>query len=373
MTFSNRDDFYDELWSDYSDHLDDVSKCFYYRYLKKKKSSEAESDFSSWDDLTEYLKSGRINKYYLLHGAYHAYRNKKISADQYKQIFMKLNTKISKKYQKLLDENNITDVNALYENELLKICTVNFFDNEGYKPDADVTCTGSRHRRDKYTDIIDMHYQYTRLYKKDDREAAGAVRFIESGYASSEEYIDKCTALYEAVCRENKTKAFIPLHFDVNSGAGIYIVGKENFSDHKKNAPGCCSICILYFSYVENADSTLSGGGGCEMCIYMMGEFYKTVQEAFDAFRKAVHSDEGFYTYMENYGYANNFDEGYFSAHGIDDIFRSRVLSADLRGGRGSAKSACIAVQSQKEKRSYAVLNASDKRSVKGKGGHGGK
>ncbi len=335
MLFTSREKFYSALWEDYRSYIktagvkdkdtdrsleSDISGCFYYRFIKRKKDSIAEEISFSREALKGYSEKSKRDKYILLHGAYLAFRSGNITEDEYKDIFTGIigsSKKNSRKYLQLL-ERNVGDANSQLEYFLLRGCVSDFFDNEGFKASGEGFNSASRHRKEKqgYNDIIEMLYFYMR-----EKNISGEV--AERTAKISDDYIAKCSALYNAALREKQTEAFIPLYFDSDSGAGIFIVGRSHFEDEDSVARDC-AVCIIYFSELYPDDNC----SGCisslfeQIAILMNTVQYDTVADAFDDFSAEV----SLHTYLENYTDMNLHDGRYFCPEGTDEILIPRLV-----------------------------------------------
>lgn len=209
-------------------------------------------------------------------------------------------------------ESNIEEATKQLEYDFLKGCVTDFFDNEGFKAKGESRRSASRHRKDKqgYTDIVEMLFNYMR-----EKNISG--EFHGKAAAISDDYIEKCSALYSAALREKYSKAFIPLYFDSDSGAGIFIVGKDRFKDELTRD---CTVCIIYFSSLDDQKDNISEYN--EVLIDMLVERCDTVEKAFYDFSRDILSDK----YFENYTYVT---EQAFCTSGIDEIFKPRLRRSD--------------------------------------------
>ena len=335
--FKSREEFYSALWDDYRSYIktakvknsknqdadisleSDISKCIYYRFIKRKKNSAAEEISFSRDMLKEYAEKPKRDKYILLHGAYLAFKRENIAEEEYKDIFTSIidsSKKNSRKYLQLL-EKDIKEANRQLEYFILRGCVSDFFDNEGFKASGESLNSASRHRKEKqgYNDIIEMLHFYMRKKNM-------SAEVSEKAAEISEDYIEKCSKLYNDAIREKQKEAFIPLFFDHDSGAGIFIVGRDRFKG-KNSFKGKtdCTICIIYFSELHGDDEGYISSHE-EITIVMYAVQYDTVSEAFREFSKEVSS----HTYLENYAEMNFHNNRYFCPDGTDNIFIPRLI-----------------------------------------------
>lgn len=341
MLFTSREKFYSALWEDYRSYIktakvkdqdtdrsleSDISDCFYYRFIKRKKDIAAEEISFSRELLKEYAEKPKRDKYILLRGAYLAFKAGNITVDEYKDIFTGIigsSKKNSRKYLQLL-ERNIGDANSQLEYFLLRGCVSDFFDNEGFKASGESFNFTSRHRKEKqgYNDIIEMLYFYMRE-KNISEETAKSTAEI------SDDYIEKCSALYSAAIKEKQTEAFIPLYFDSDSGAGIFIVGKKLFEDEEvisedyENIPYDCIVCIIYFLDFDFSEFAKKEPIFDNVISLLMNVIpHKTVSDAFNS----LSAEAASHKYFENYADRNCHKGRYFCPEGTDKIFISRLI-----------------------------------------------
>ena len=209
-------------------------------------------------------------------------------------------------------ENDIDEANRQLEYFILRGCVSDFFDNEGFKASGESLNSASRHRKEKqgYNDIIEMLHFY--MQKKNVSEDV-----TEKTAEISDDYIEKCSMLYSAALREKKKNTFIPLYFDNDSGAGIFIVGKGLFED-KEEISDDCAVCIIYFYDFSEKEPIFDNEIGLLMNVIP----HNTVRDAFNKFSDSVSS----HIYFKNYAEINCRYNNCFCPDGIDDIFIPRLL-----------------------------------------------
>lgn len=228
---------YKLIWLDYFDHSkSERTGCFIYRFLKKNKTLRCQKLSADMQALTDYSKQKRYDKYTLLKGLRFAYKNNVSDREHYIGILSDITgNDISSLTEK--SDNELESISEAYEEKLLFGCITDFFQNSGY-----------------------------RFRKK-----------APDGIAINDEYVEKCWKLYE-----EQDDVFIPLCFDVRSGAGIYIIGSERFigTDIEFDDIPCC-IFISSFFNVDSCDYDNE-----EMLLAMQFTRAESVHEAFDMFRK---------------------------------------------------------------------------------------
>lgn len=365
--FTSREKFYSALWDDYRSYIktakvknsknqdadrsleSDISECIYYRFTKIKKNIAAEEISFSREALKEYSEKPKRDKYILLRSAYLALDRKIITEDEYKDIFTGIigsSKKNSRKYLQLL-ENDIDEANRQLEYFLLRGSVSDFFDNEGFKASGESINSASRHRKEKqgYNDIIELLDFYMREKNISAEVAAKAAEL-------SEDYIEKCSKLYSDALQAKHKEAFIPLYFDHDSGAGIFIVGREHFEDKSGfKDENECAVCIIYFSELHSEEGYISVNG--EISLVMFAYQYNSVREAFNDFSKDVFT----HTYHENYAEMNLCDDRYFCPEGTDKIFIPRLIPE-------YEKQIKPAEPSNREKKIMDIAEAEEKRNI---------
>lgn len=248
--------------------------------------------------LTDYSKQKRYDKYTLLKGSRFAYKNNVSDREHYIGILSDITgNDISSLTEKSDDE--LESISEAYEEKLLFGCITDFFQNSGYRfrkkaPDGrsgksrsdkklseeeyDKVEVKYTKKQDGYISDLDMWADFY-LYEKD---RGKTVSGTPDGIAINDGYVEKCWKLYDGLLDEEQDDVFIPLCFDVRSGAGIYIIGSERFigTDIEFDDIPCC-IFISSFFNVDSCDYDNE-----EMLLAMQFTRAESVHEAFDMFRK---------------------------------------------------------------------------------------
>lgn len=357
--FANLGAFLGELFDDYSAHYGDVENCFYYRYLKKRKSEQAAAIVNSKDSeelLADYAARTKPNKFVLLRAAYLSFKNGRITADAYKKHFARVSDGKKKTAELMAADITTADdakeFNDALEKQLLKNLVSDFFDNAGFKKGADnveqyfdknkkiasntrIRSKYSKHSKslDKYTDDIDMLYCYLQ-YKN--AELSDAPAAYSAGL--SETFKNDCAELFRSLCKSSESDVFMPLYFDPVSGAGVFIIGKERFyKSLKEELTENCAACIVHFSHVSvdiepSVNETLM-----DLCMYV--DICENVSAAFEEFEDGVASE----AYLTDLS-----DENVIGK----DIFNDKRFSVQF-GKKMSLRETMIAEQSIKEKQHF--------------------
>lgn len=306
----NRDEFFDRLWEDYLQFdKKDRKKCFVYGYLKQKKDSRAEIISRSREAVIEYSIQKKPDKYTLLRSAYLAMdRSRVMTEEDYLAILKGLIGKdIPKKYQNLSGRENIRKAEEMLEQRFLIGCVSDFFYNLGYRMNESDEHSRSlklpsKHlKEDGYNDEFEMMYRFSVYSNEDISESKNIGGFAAFG-SIDDEYIEKCTQLYDVLLKEKNCMAFVPLYIDHETGAGIYIIGRDKFDENtfgfeKSDKTEACLVCIVYFYAIE-AITRLKGSPNDEVSMIMfVKNAFKSVRKAFDSFTASV-SEKDFY---ENY------------------------------------------------------------------------
>lgn len=373
--FTNLRAFLYELYVDFSDHNikghEEIEKSFYYLYTKKKKSEQAAAVAETRQQLEEYANRAKPNKFVLLHAAYLAFKFGKISAEEYKPYFLSLSDSKARSAKMLeADIKNASDAaphNDALEEYLLKNIVRDFFDNAGFKQivddtdvhfgigkqNADNSNARSKYRKhsksvEKNTDNIDMLYEYLYSYKHAELSDESGVPAADM----SEEFKYECIELYKALNTDPNSSVFMPLYFDSKSGAGVFIIGREQFDESLYDeVTENCAVCILRFMDVSlNAQP---GDGYIAMDLSMWVEICDDVMSAFEAFEQGVRSDAYFIEYSE----MNTVNEDAFSDKETAKRFEPRM----------SLRRKQIADQKTKEQQELARIRAEEKEFLKQK------
>lgn len=310
----DRDDFYDALWNNYISLPEkERENSFVYRYLKKKKDSRAEVIGRSTIDLYDYASQKKKDKYILLKSAYLALvRHNNITEQEYSDILKSLigtkdkatgELKAPAKYEKLCGKEAIEKAEEMFERRFLMGCVSDFFYNLGYRTNRNsehgqsVKLPNKHLKEDGYNDEFEMLYEYS-LYsgKSEQSETATDTAQING------EYMEKCTRLYDSLLRENCSDAFVPLYIDPNTGAGVYIIGSNRFSEDEKTSSDACFVCVILFAMVD-AVSKPDAYSNYDISLSMtVKKRFRSVGKAFDFFNARVSGQDVY----ENYPDENN-------------------------------------------------------------------
>lgn len=312
----NRADLYQRIWQDYHNLPSDRKQgSFFYRYLKDKKDAQARRVAESAAALAEYSARKKRDKYILLRSAYLAYKSSLLSEEEYIARFNELTGARERKKYEPFTADRIDETEQAFERAFLLGCINDFFYNLGYRVrkneeqnieigEIGYAKTDERYLKEKdgYIDDLDLWASYCTMHLQHEPQPPGFVSEL------TDEYIGKCSRLFSALNREERSDIFVPLYFDASGGAGVTVIGNDMLPE-KEKSDKACRICIMYFSYLDPSDGISEYG---EFAITMMTELYDDVADAFDRFRKGVFKLE----YTENYG-----DQNGEPPSGIDSIF----------------------------------------------------
>ena len=343
---TNRGDLYQRIWEDYSPLPSDKKQdSFFYKYLKNKKDLAAQRIAKSADSLAEYCTRKKRDKYIMLRSAYLAYSNSVISEAEYIRLFNSLfSEKQRRKYVPLTPEN-IDKAEQIYEREFLLGCINDFFYNLGYRVrkneaksieigEIGYVKTDERYLKEKdgYIDDLDLWSNYYVNFMTGESQLP---QFI-SGL--NDEYIDKCKQVFDVLNREERTKSFLPLYFDVTSGAGVMVIGNEMLPI-KKRTEKACRICIMYFSELYEG---ISDFNDIDLTMTTVPELYDDVGTAFQQFRQEIAQ----FVYTENYR-----DQNDKPPLGLDSIFNCFFIE---KLKKPTASDKIIKIRSQEEKTRFS-------------------
>lgn len=342
----NRDEFFGMLWEDYiSFDEKERDKCFVYGYLKQKKDSRAEVIGRSRDAVIDYSGQKKRDKYILLKSAYLAMeRYEVMNEEEYVGILKELiGNSVPKKYRELCGRKAVAQAEEAFERRFLIGCVSDFFYNLGYRTNRNIehgqsVKLPSKHlKEDGYNDEFEMMYRFS-VYSNDDM-TADADKNVTFG-SLDDEYIQKCSKLYDTLLKERNSMAFVPLYIDSETGAGVYIIGRDKFDEdtlcyEKTSRTDVCLVCIAYF-YAVDAITKIKSSPTDDLSVTMMiRETFKSVKKAFDCFKASV-SEKDFY---ENYPDENderlprNTDEQfqlYFISKKKAEDIRKKAIRQDM-------------------------------------------
>lgn len=326
----DKTEFYDALWNDYINRSErDRINSFIYCYFKKNKDIRAETIGRSRESVNDYSQKKRRDKYILLKSAYLAVvRYNVMTMQDYSDILKSLmGTKLPAKYESLSERTKLDRAEEMFERRFLMGCVNDYFYNLGYRSGRkdeygqSVRCPNRQLKEDGYNDELEMLYEFIKFSGRTEHIHTQ----IHTGNAD-EEYIAKCTKLYDILIREKRKDAFVPLYVDRSTGAGIYIIGsnrfdKETFCFLQKKDTEICYVCIIYF-YEAEAISRILNLPEDEISISMwVKKRYLSVRKAFDEFAKLVSEKELY----ENYPFEN---DGTLPA-GTDDRFNLYFITRE--------------------------------------------
>lgn len=307
----DKSDFYDALWSDHANRSDkDKINSFVYLYFKKNKDIRAEIIGRSRETVDEYSRQKRRDKYILLKSAYLAVVRYNVMTIQGYSAILKtlLGVKLPAKYESLCTREELDKAEEMFERRFLMGCVNDYFYNLGYRSGRkdeygqSVRCQNRQLKEDGYNDELEMLYEFKKFIGK--TEHINTQIHTEN---TDEEYIAKCTELYDTLIREKREDAFVPLYVDRSTGAGIYIIGSNRFGEDtfcflQRKDTDICYVCIIYF-YQAEAISRIINLPEDEMSISMwVKDRYLSVSKAFDEFAKLVSEKELY----ENYPFEND-------------------------------------------------------------------
>ena len=130
------------------------------------------------------------------------------------------------------------------------------------KDDETVTVKNTGRRKDQVMDLVDLYFEKRGSTTMDKGIALSGGQ--KADYRSSE-FKEQCLSVYDVLQEEGRDDVCLPLYIDVNTGAGIYIVGKKRFKKdflrvserewYKKHKEGWenlfCHFCCLYWAEIR--------------------------------------------------------------------------------------------------------------------------
>ena len=210
----------------------------------------------------------------------------------------------------------------MFERRFLMGCVGDFFYNLGYRTNKNdehgqsVKLPSKHLKEDGYNDEFEMLYEYS-LYSG---KSEGSETVTDSAQINGE-YTEKCTRLYDSLLREKCTDAFVPLYIEPNTGAGVYIIGKNRFSEEEKASEDACFVCVIFFAMVD-AVSRLDACSDYDISLSMtVKKRFRSVGKAFDYLSARITGKDVY----ENYPDENNGE----LPEDIDECFNLYFLSKE--------------------------------------------
>ena len=310
-----KEEMYKRIWLDYFDcPRNKRTECFIYRYLKKAKTKKCKALHKDMLALTDYIKQKRTDKYTTLKSTRLAFENNVADRDFFIGIISKIaDLDISDLADKSNDE--LKELSKNQEEKLLFGCITDFFQNSGFRfkkkeSDKKGQLTEEeeyqrvevkyKKKQDGYISDLDMWADFFLYENNKHRAVPDTADFT----VINDEYIEKCEKLYEELVSNEQEEVIVPLCFDVRSGAGIYIFGRNSAVGIPEDKP--CSIFVTRFFQTESCDYENN-----ELNMTLHFQHAKNIHEAFDLFHR-----EG-KLFFENYAMANE-----FLPEDVDNCFR---------------------------------------------------
>jgi hypothetical protein len=110
-------------------------------------------------------------------------------------------------------------------------------------------------KKDRTMDMLDSYCRQKQILFLPKRKVDTSI-LVDTDFLSEEKKRD-AEGLMEILKKENNSKVFVPIAIDGETGAGIYIVGRDyiiGYEDHKneflrqkRELTACCCYCILFY------------------------------------------------------------------------------------------------------------------------------
>lgn len=320
-----------------------VEESFLYPHFLQKKDTEAERVC-----LNKKMLFSVKDKYILAKGASLAYEKKIITKAEYRELFFLANksAKSGQKKRAELFESEPQNAQKQLEDRLLKDAIEGFIDNmlntkrydDYFRRQSEKSNKAASAKREKYTDAIEM---LSAFYQHENGKENANPELSANTFRSdlSEEFIKSCGELHNLIRGEKEWNyAFVPLYIDRDSGAGVYLIGKDNFKIYGEDllwkypeniteifGEDYVAACVLSFSEIKNADES-------NVLISMEHKLYGSVSKAFTEFQVGLVSQN----YFEGFAYNNNDEfpigaDERFKALFINDKMRYEILNAEAQ------------------------------------------
>lgn len=310
----DRNDFHEVLWNDYINRSgDDRKNSFICAFLKKHKDIRAENLGRSRASVLDYSRRKRRDKYTLLRSAYLAVtRFGVMTVQEYCAVLTgMLGGNCPAKYKNMTETAEMEKAEELFARRFLMGCVSDYFYNLGFRSGRNeeelqrLRGVNRQCGEDGYIDELEMLYEFYLHNGSEEFTQNAAVQ------EADEEYLEKCSGLYDSLRKNGCADAFVPLYIDVRTGGGIYLVGANRFKEcvTHGNAVDICYVCIIsFYGVLNNVTSDEAVQKGSMDLTMLVKKQCNSVKQAFDEFRKMSHELE----FYENYPDENNekFPEG---------------------------------------------------------------
>ena len=293
MIILNRRQLTEALRDDWKDHVEDPGKkcedSIIFRYFENTRNLAARR--IPFEDIDKYVKGIEKERIRRQYGSYTLRK-----ACEYRRGELG-----EEAYQSVCDEIKGTD------RTLLRGLITDFFRNESV---AETRKRGEE--KPGYIDILDLARYYREMTDADGEPAARA-----ADAENDPEYITKCEELYEEMKkRKNLAGACLPLLIDRKSGAGVFILGREYFSDEIATNRHCypCVLAwgeygaddICFYDDPQNAsEDDIYAEKLTPFPVSMYPKVFSTVADAFGYFSRITtgedySEDSPFYAFRSN-------------------------------------------------------------------------
>lgn len=258
----SKDELYMNLLTEYADLSgEERKKSFVYKYLKANKLKRAGKLAQDKDAILNYVNRKRKDRYLFFAALNMAHEKNILTDSEYLGLFVELTGE--KDCEKVSGE-----LIEKYEHKFLCDCINDFFMNNGFS-----LSKRGKIKSDKakcYVDDLDLWRQF---YADIPEDELGALKTSDA-CELTEEYEKECTLLLNTLNARKVDNAFVPLYFDSEVGAGIYIIDTNRFQTDVTDE-SCC-VCTVFFNDLNCFDNEF-GTVDLEMNV----EFFESVAEAF--------------------------------------------------------------------------------------------
>ena len=177
------------------------------------------------------------------------------------------------------------------------------------KDDETVTVKNTGRRKDQVMDLVDLYFEKRGSTTMDKGIALSGGQ--KADYRSSE-FKEQCLSVYDVLQEEGRDDVCLPLYIDVNTGAGIYIVGKKRFhndflidSGRKWLEEGkegwekfICHFCCLYWGDIRKWEDLYAG---FPVTIMVDGAYGNDIKAVIDEYKAGLKSHFDTFKAINNY------------------------------------------------------------------------
>lgn len=176
--------------------------------------------------------------------------------------------------------------------------------------DETVAVKNTGRRKDQVMDLVDLYFEKRGSAAMDKGIALSGGQNVD--YRSSE-FKKQCLSVYDVLQEEGRDDVCLPLYIDVNTGAGIYIIGRERFDEEflrdskrrwqKKGKDGweklICHFCCLYWGEIRQ-DELVDVDAGFPVTILVDQAHGNDIEAVIDEYQVGLEQNFGTFREINN-------------------------------------------------------------------------